>query len=307
MKKLLFCGFYIYLSLSIAQTALLAVVIGVADFTYYLTLATNILLTVACGFGIREVKKQDKIFYSKVKEIDLIFKLREQEILKFYARHGIQPLFHKDGSVISPDELLGIVTKMDQNGELVKSIYEKLGIEPRFDKNGKEIPTFLVIKNIAKEFKMKDIAKYKGVVLKPKTSMKSLQDKIEVKKKVEAKKAAAKSSFKATSKGGPKWKYDSLYNKPKGGDKGGGSKAKSASGIKFKDTVVNKSQAKAPEQTQTAHQSAQPAEDRQRPEQNPTAHFDPSARAPKEPNYKQTNAAPAEKQQQDEGLNAILE
>ena len=176
-----------------------------------------------------EAKRQEKELRAKVAYYKLVHKLREKAILDFYNKFGLKPQYNKDGKLLTPDEYLGIITKLDAKGKLEPSIYEMLGILPRFDENGKEIPQVLVLKHLIREIKkegLAEIPKLKG--LYKKGTKKEAEKKPE--KKTEAKKEEKKAGKK--SKGKDKinlWggKLDTFeFKAPKGGDKKGAAEKK---------------------------------------------------------------------------------
>ena len=143
-----------------------------------------------------EAKKQEKELRAKIAHYKLVHKLREKAIYDFYNKFGLKPQYNKDGRLLTPDEYLGILTKLNAEGKLDPSIYEMLGILPRFDERGKEIPQILVLKHLLKELKKEgfsDIPKLKGLYKK---GTKKEAEKKPEKKKEESKKEEKKAGGK---------------------------------------------------------------------------------------------------------------
>lgn len=122
----------------------------------YLVLVINIGVTAYYYYLYMLVNKQDKLFKQEVFYAKKLLKLRERALLDFYVKRGIIPQYNKNGKLLNPDELLEILTQLDENGKLTKSIYEMLGIEPKFDKYGKEIPYIVVLKHLMGKPRTKD-------------------------------------------------------------------------------------------------------------------------------------------------------
>lgn len=159
----------------------------------------------------------------------LLKNLRNKAVLDFYHRFGLIPQYDKDGRLLTPDELLGILTKLDAEGNLDPSVYEMLGIFPQFDKDGKEIPTIIVLKHIIKNIKkegIKDLKNLKGLYLKGSKKEKPKEKKSAPAKakKEEAKKG--KKAQKSAPFGSPffedrkRAKFSFKFDQPKK-DKGG--------------------------------------------------------------------------------------
>lgn len=116
----------------------------------YVLLGANIVITISLGSLYLQVREDDKVLLKQIANARKLLELRQSAILDFYSRHGIKPQYDKDGNLIDPDRLLGILTKLDADGKLSQSIYEILGIEPVFDSEGKEIPIIIVLKHMIK-------------------------------------------------------------------------------------------------------------------------------------------------------------
>ena len=152
MKKILM----ICLILSYANFLGLSIVLLASGFVYkyvfsYIFLVASAVLCVYFQYLELLIIKQDKeladqIFYAKK-----LLELRECAKLRFYQSRGLTPQYNEDGTIMDPDKFIGILTKLDEEGKLEKSIYEMLGIEPVFDKNGKEVPAILVLKHLMKK------------------------------------------------------------------------------------------------------------------------------------------------------------
>lgn len=147
------------------------------------------------------VKKDERMFKYRIAYFKLLKKLRDDAILDFYNKFGIKPQYNKDGKLLTPDEFLGILTKLDEDGNLDPSIYEMLGILPIFDENGKEVPIVLVLKHLIKNIKKEgfnDLKKLKGLYLKGSKKEKSVGK--ESKKSAKATKKAEASAGKKAGK-----------------------------------------------------------------------------------------------------------
>ena len=170
-----------------------------------------------------EAKREEKDLRGKIAHYKLVHKLREKAILDFYHKFGLTPKCNKDGRLMTPDEYLGILTKLDEKGNLDPSIYEMLGILPRFDEKGNEIPQVLVLKHLIHTIKkegLTEIPKLKGLYKK---GTKKEAEKKPEKKKDTAKKEEKKSGKKSKGKdkinlwGGKVVEFE--FKAPKGGDK----------------------------------------------------------------------------------------
>lgn len=115
------------------------------------------------------IKKEEKEFKKNIAYYKILNVQRDKAILDFYNKFGIKPQYNKEGRLLLPDEVLGILTKLDESGKLDPSIYERLGILPKFDENGKEIPQIMVLKHLIRSIKkegLKDLPKLKGLYMK---------------------------------------------------------------------------------------------------------------------------------------------
>ena len=200
MKKILL----VCLILSYVNFAGLSIILIVSSFTYkyvlsYIFLGVSGVLCVYFQYLQLLIMRQDKelaeqIFYAKK-----LLELRELAKLRFYKSRGLEPHYNEDGTVMDPDKFIGILTKLDENGELEKSIYEILGIEPVFDKDGKEVPAILVLKHLMKKPRVSDFDKIKGLTKKM-VAKGTGQSSKNVENKKEEKKVAQNTSEKVEKK-----------------------------------------------------------------------------------------------------------
>lgn len=164
MKKiLLVCLIMSYISFASQLVTLI-----VSGFTYryvisYILLAVSFGICVFFQYLQIKVHKQDKVFREQIQDAKKLLELRELAKYRFYKSRGLEPRYNEDGTILEPDKFIGILTKLDENGELEKSIYEILGIEPVFDKDGNEILVIIVLKHLMKKPKTKDLDKIKGL------------------------------------------------------------------------------------------------------------------------------------------------
>ena len=208
MKAMLTLAFGVYVASTIFSFVMLAVSMFSANVMLWIFFASSLCLSILAYVAIQKQKKKDLEFWARVKHVKNLIKMRELAIIAFYHRHGLEPVY-LDGKLLDPDEFLGIVTKLDENNALMPSVYEMLNIEPRFSRSGNELPTFLIIKNIARKFKSKglDNLKFKKLVNKKTLEKKSETEKKEKKdekandkKKSQVKKgASSKIKFKPVS------------------------------------------------------------------------------------------------------------
>ena len=139
-------------------------------YTYsYILLTFNLLVTCLLLIMYINMKMEERAFKQRIAYYKLLKELKDKAILDFYNKFGLQPQYDKNGRLLTPDEVLGILTSLDKDGKLDPSIYEQLGILPRFDENGKEIPTIIVLKHLIRSIKrqgLKDIKKLNGLYAK---------------------------------------------------------------------------------------------------------------------------------------------
>lgn len=143
--------------------------IGFLQWVSYIVIAVSALIFISSLVIYLNTKAEDRALKKRIAYYRLLKKLRDKAVLDFYNKFGLKPQYNKEGKLLTPDEFLGILTKLDKEGKLDPSIYEKLGILPQFDKDGKEIPLILVLKHLIKSIKMegvKDIKKLKGLYAK---------------------------------------------------------------------------------------------------------------------------------------------
>lgn len=195
MKKVLFYSLFLY-----SATLLGLLIIWFAKgfvFSYaasYVVMAVNAGVLGYFGYLYYVEDKKEKAYQKELFYLTKLSKLRERALLDFYIKRGIIPQYDKNGKLIDPDTLLQIVTKLDENGQLTKSIYELLGIEPRLDKNGKELPCIVVLKHLMGRPRVKD---FKVVEKFAKMKAKQTANKVSkeiVKARVASNAAAAKES-----------------------------------------------------------------------------------------------------------------
>ena len=167
------------------------------SFVSYVVLALSGASTIMHLCLYLMAKKEEKEFKNRIAYFKTLNILRESAVLDFYNKFGIKPQYNKDGRLLLPDEVLGILTKLDESGNLDPSIYEKLGILPMFDANGKEIPQILVLKHLIRSIKkdgLKDIPKLKGLYKKGTKQEKAKTDSKKPDKKAEKKSSKSKSA-----------------------------------------------------------------------------------------------------------------
>ena len=227
MKKLLFT-LLIFSYSSLAVGVILFIIGGLEyeSFICYVIFGLEIPLCVSLQLLYMVVLRKELELKLKINYAKTLLNLREGAKLKFYKDNGIKPKYNKDGTLMSPDEFIGILTKLDKDGKLEKSIYEILGIMPQFDEFGNEIPYVVIIKHLIEKFKTSGLDKFKGVYKAVGTENiaskpeKAKTKTAEAKKVGDAKKAAAKKEKvvygKIPKSGGDKKK----------GDKGGKDNAK---------------------------------------------------------------------------------
>ena len=228
MKKLLFT-LLIFSYSSLAVGVILFIIGGLEyeSFICYVIFGLEIPLCVSLQLLYMVVLRKELELKSKINYAKTLLNLREGAKLKFYKDNGIKPKYNKDGTLMSPDEFIGILTKLDKDGKLEKSIYEILGIMPQFDEFGNEIPYVVIIKHLIEKFKTGGLDKFKGVykaVGSEKVAVKPEKAKAktaEAKKVGDAKKAGAKKKEKVVYGKIPKSGGDK-----KKGDKGGKDNAK---------------------------------------------------------------------------------
>ncbi len=203
MKKILM----ICLVLSYVNFAGLSIIFIVSGFSFsyvitYVFWALSVALCVYFQYLQIIIAKEDKEFAQQIFYAKKLLELRELAKLRFYKSRGLEPMYNEDGTVMDPDTFIGILTKLDENGNLVKSIYEILGIEPVFDKDGNEVPVIVVLKHLMKKPRTSKFSDIKGLskkmVLKGTEKSVSKDDKASEKKKAQAKapQTASKVKFK---------------------------------------------------------------------------------------------------------------
>ena len=164
MKNLLFTLLILSYS-SLAVGVILFVVGGLEyeSFICYVVFGLEVPLCISLQLLYTAVLRKELELKSKINYAKTLLELREGAKLKFYKDNGIKPKYNKDGTLMSPDEFIGILTKLDKDGKLEKSIYEILGIMPQFDEFGNEIPYVVIIKHLIEKFKTSGLDKFKGV------------------------------------------------------------------------------------------------------------------------------------------------
>lgn len=209
MRKAVFAGF-ILSSLSLATSVVVLIVSGAfLSVLSWLTIALSLVLSIILISLYIVAKQEERSLRGKVSYYKLVHMLREKALLDFYNRMGVTPQYDKDGKLLTPDELLGILTKLDAKGKLDDSVYEMLGIMPQFDKDGKEIPRIVVLKHLIKAIKkdkFDEISKLKGLHTKgdeKKAEGNKGKDKDKEKQKAPAKKEDSASGGKSKGGEGP--------------------------------------------------------------------------------------------------------
>lgn len=195
--NLIFSG----LSFVLALILLFVGSIGFLEVLSYVILGVSLVIFIVNLVIYLNTLSELRALKQRIAYFKLLQKLRNDAIIDFYHRFGLTPQYDKNGKLITPDELLGILTKLDAEGKLDITIYERLGILPKFDSNGKEIPIILVLKHMIRAIKLeglKDLKKLKGLYLKGSKKEKSKETK---KTSAPAKKAEGKKK-----KGGSKSK-----------------------------------------------------------------------------------------------------
>lgn len=218
--------------------------IGYNNVFSYVILLVNIIMSILLTIFyvkavIEEKKYRRQIFLAKK-----LLELRQWAILDFYKRYGLHPLY-KEGKLLTPDELLQIATKIDEEGKLNPTIYEMLGIDPVLDENGTEIPIVLVLKHLIKKVKQSGLVeiakKFKGFYLKGSKKEK----KAEPKKKAEKKKEASSKKGKKAEK--PLFGMDEPVKPPKPEKKKAGGKGGAAKPPKKEDKKEDKKEEVKPQ------------------------------------------------------------
>lgn len=179
----------------------------------------NLLFLLYAIENEKKLKKQ--IAYYKLLKV-----LRHKAILEFYDKYKLSPQYKKNGELLTPDEFLGIITKLDEKGNLEPSVYEMLGLKPQFDENGNQVPIILVLKHLIKDINKGGAInnpKLKGLYAKG-TKKEMADNKAEKPATKEAESAAkAKDKKKAEKKGkGSVVPFKPPKSKDKGKDKGKG-------------------------------------------------------------------------------------
>ena len=234
MKKILM----ICLVLSYTNFIGLSVVFIASGFSFsyvfsYVFWAISAVLCAYFQYLKIKVIKEDKEFAEQIFYAKKLLELRELAKLRFYKSRGLEPRYNEDGTVMDPDTFIGILTKLDEDGKLQKSIYEILGIEPVFDKDGKEVPVIVVLKHLMKKPRTSKIEDIKGLskkmVLKGTQKASTKDDKSKEKKKEQAKAPQAAPKIKKEAPG-----VYAVYVRKKDDGKGGKSKggAKAPSNVK---------------------------------------------------------------------------
>ena len=167
MKKILI----VCLILSYVSFAGLTIVLVASGFTFryvisYVFLAISAVLCAYFQYLQLLIMKQDEEFADQIFYAKKLLQLREMAKLRFYKSRGLEPKYNEDGTIMEPDKFIGILTKLDEEGHLEKSIYEILGIEPVFDKSGKEVPAIIVLKHLMKKPRTSNIEGIKGITKK---------------------------------------------------------------------------------------------------------------------------------------------
>ena len=146
MKTLLLCS----LIASGLASVLSIIALFVGDFGYlhivsYAVLLVSVVVFVGLLLIYINTLAETRALKRRIAYYKLLKNLRNNAILDFYNKFGLKPQYNEKGELLTPDEFLGILTKLDKEGKLDPSIYEMLGILPVFDKDGKEIPIILVL------------------------------------------------------------------------------------------------------------------------------------------------------------------
>ena len=197
MRKAVLVGFFMsVLSLGLS----LAVLMISGEFLHaisWIVVGVSIVASLILISLYIEAKKEENALRARIAYYKLVHALREKALLEFYKKFGIAPQYSKDGRLLTPDEVLGILTKLNEKGQLDESVYEMLGILPRFDASGKEIPRIMVLKHLIKAIKKEnfdDIKKLKGLHKKgaEKTEEKGKDKPKQTAKKEEAKAGGGK-------------------------------------------------------------------------------------------------------------------
>lgn len=212
-------------SLGAFVTSVVAFIVGGVGYLNpfsYVLLGFSAVTTIVLFIMYLNMKSDERMFKQRIAYFKLLQELRNKAILDFYNKFGIKPQYNKEGKLLTPDEFLGIITKLDAEGNLDPSVYEQLGILPRFDENGKEIPTILVLKHLIRTIKkqgLSDIKKLKGLYAKG-TRVKASAEKDNKTKGKDAKaKEKAKTKDKKKEKSG-KLTGKVVKPKPSGKKKG---------------------------------------------------------------------------------------
>ena len=257
MRRAVLIGFFMSV-LSLCVSLVLVFVSGEFVSVYtWISIGMSVVVSIILISLYILAKQEEKELRAKIAYYKLVHALREKALLDFYKRFKIAPQYSKDGKLLTPDELLSILTKLTAEGKLDDSVYEQLGILPRFDKNGKEIPRIMVLKHLLRSIKkdnVKDIKKLQGLH-KPGPEKKA-EDKKD-KPKAPEKKEEAKSGG-GKSEGGGQNKIDIFaakvivpeYKSQKKDDKSKGDASKSAEVKKAGETSLdtNKNEAVAGEE-----------------------------------------------------------
>lgn len=199
MRKAVFAGF-ILSSFSLVFSLVVLLISGqFLNILSWLTIGLSLVLSVILLSLYIDAKKDEKKLRKQVAYYKLVHTLREKALLDFYSRFGLTPQYDKDGRLLTPDEVLGILTKLNSKGKLDESVYEMLGILPQFDSKGREIPRIIVLKHLIRAIKkdnLKEVAKLKGLHKESPTKL--------VEDKKEKQKAPAKKNEEEKSSGGKK-------------------------------------------------------------------------------------------------------
>ncbi len=199
MKKLLLQLLILsYVSFGVCLLAFLVNGFKFNSFVSYIVLITEVPVCAYLQYLYVIIKEGDKLFNNNVFRAKKLLELREGAKLKFYKDNGIQPKYNEDGTVMDPDAFIGILTTLDENGQLNESVYEMLGIKPRFDKDGNQIPIYVVLKHLMAKPKttgFEKIAKYAKLktpsTVVEKTPEKTAQKKLQQEQTSETKKSSS--------------------------------------------------------------------------------------------------------------------
>lgn len=170
----------------------------------YFVFGFSLAIAIYLHYLYLKIKKEDNEFNEQLFYAKKLLDLRQKALLDFYLKNGILPQYDKDGKLKDIDEMLGILTKLDEHGLLTPSVYEILGIKPTMTVDGKELPTIFVLKHLMKPLKTKDfdkIKKYHKLVAKQENKKEAGKAEEKGKKKDEKAKVSSASGIIKLKKG----------------------------------------------------------------------------------------------------------